>query len=70
MDSFAANLKEFNDLIDNDIEYRKEIEDAERLTNTCVECKHAAMWHMNEGCTYKAKDGFACDCDETEIEFK
>lgn len=69
MDNFAANLKEVNDLIDADIEYKKELEMADLATHICADCKHYSAWHTAEGCVYNA-DGFTCDCDETDIEFK
>ena len=62
--------KEVNDLIDSDIEYAKELEIANLATRICADCYHYDAWHTAEGCTYRLGDGFACDCDETEIEFK
>lgn len=65
----SIQLKEVNDLIDNDIEYSREMEIANLATRICIDCKHYDTWHTPEGCMYKS-DGFTCDCDETEIEFK
>lgn len=61
MDNFAANLKEVNDLIDQDIEYRKEIEHNDpTITVICDVCNHKIHKHCLNG---KCEDG-ECDVDD------
>lgn len=52
IDYFIKNLKEVNDLIDNDIEYRKELEQRHgdpSITVICDVCHHPVHAHCNQG---------------------
>jgi hypothetical protein len=58
-------LKEVNDLIDNDLEYAHEMKMANLATRICSNCYHYDAWHENGsgGCNYRA-DGMNCECGE------